>query len=120
MCTTVLFCFVVSVISPLSFIRNCGDIVPCREPEKTAEAFVDGWFHTGDLGSFDENGNLLILERVNVCSAHRELSHSLLLSLSLSFFSFLSPLHCGVDWRLVFVFFLCRDFRLCKLLLVAR
>jgi fatty-acyl-CoA synthase len=35
-----------------------------RDPEKTAAAFEDGWFLTGDLGAFDENGHLCFLGRI--------------------------------------------------------
>lgn len=31
---------------------------------KTAEAFRGGWFHSGDLGRFDENGVLYVVDRV--------------------------------------------------------
>lgn len=35
-----------------------------KRPEATAEAIRDGWFYTGDVGRFDEKGNLYIVDRV--------------------------------------------------------
>jgi long-chain acyl-CoA synthetase len=35
-----------------------------REPEKSAGVFVDGWYHSGDSGRFDNNGNLWITGRI--------------------------------------------------------
>jgi fatty-acyl-CoA synthase len=34
-----------------------------RDPQKTAEAFCDGWFRTGDLGVADDQGYLTVVDR---------------------------------------------------------
>jgi long-chain acyl-CoA synthetase len=36
-----------------------------KEPEKTAEAIVDGWYHTGDSGRIDEDGCLWVTGRIS-------------------------------------------------------
>ena len=36
-----------------------------HKPEETREAIVDGWLHTGDLGTYDENGYIYLVDRKN-------------------------------------------------------
>ncbi len=35
-----------------------------KRPEATAEAFRNGWFHSGDIGIMDEDGDLQIVDRM--------------------------------------------------------
>jgi acyl-CoA synthetase (AMP-forming)/AMP-acid ligase II len=34
-----------------------------RDPERTAEALIDGWMHSGDIGQWDDEGYLSIVDR---------------------------------------------------------
>ena len=34
-----------------------------KQPDATAQAIVDGWLHTGDIGRFDDQGYLYIVDR---------------------------------------------------------
>jgi acyl-CoA synthetase (AMP-forming)/AMP-acid ligase II len=46
---------------------RCGSIMAGYrgDPERTSRALRDGWYHTGDLGSIDDDGYLRITDRVD-------------------------------------------------------
>ena len=35
-----------------------------KDPDRTKEAFKDGWFHTGDAGHFTKDGQIVYLDRI--------------------------------------------------------
>jgi long-chain acyl-CoA synthetase len=54
-------------VSPEGEILLRGDHVFMgyyNQPEKTAETIVDGWLHTGDVGTVDEDGYVRITDRM--------------------------------------------------------
>jgi fatty-acyl-CoA synthase len=75
------FCGRATVFTRLRVVRadgstcepdEAGEIVmqgPCvtpgywNDPEATAAALIDGWFRSGDIGRFDEDGNLIFVGR---------------------------------------------------------
>jgi len=36
-----------------------------KDPEKTAKVLVDDWYYTGDFGNIDEDGHLIVMDRMD-------------------------------------------------------
>lgn len=36
-----------------------------KDEEKTAKVLLDGWYHTGDFGNIDEDGHLIVMDRMD-------------------------------------------------------
>jgi long-chain acyl-CoA synthetase len=57
-----------AMVSPEGELLWKGDCVfqgYFKNPEKTAEALVDGWFHTGDAAHIDGDGHIIYLDRMD-------------------------------------------------------
>jgi long-chain acyl-CoA synthetase len=55
-------------------LSDVGEILvksPClfkgyyKDEEKTAEVLLDGWYYTGDFGNIDEDGHLIVMDRMD-------------------------------------------------------
>lgn len=49
----------IAIAGPTLFVRYAG------QPELTSRRLSDGWFHSGDLGSIDEDGYVRVVDRLS-------------------------------------------------------